>query len=299
MAGNLKAIRRRLVSVKNTRQITRAMKLVSAAKLNRAQIAVVNARAYSSALERMFAKLLKAQSGAEFSHALMQTRPEVKNIRIIILGGSRGLCGGYNTNINKQVEATLKTEQANFPGAQVEFVIVGKKPGEYFRRVNRNYLQLHEKVSEDPNKWPIEEVCSEAEIAFAKGEVDRVVLIYTAFLSVMSNRATATQLLPFSADAHEGSSTQEESEAGLTIFEPSVAQVFDSLVPRLMRVKVRQAALESKVSEHASRMTAMDSATKNAGELIDKLTLYSNRLRQSGITGELLDIVGGAEALND
>lgn len=297
MAG-LKTIKRRLVSIKNTRQITRAMKLVSAAKLNRAQEAVARSREYSAALGGIMTSLLAEISAGETNHPLMQAREQVKKIRLLVVGGSRGLCGAYNTNVNKAVEAFLRDKKVS--GIEVDSVIVGRKPSEYFRRLQHGYSNSYEKLAEDPNQWPIQEIAQNIEAAFIKGEVDEVYIVFTEFRSVMSQRVKVERLLPFSVEASkvETASAAGGATGGLTIFEPSRDQVFARIIPRLMRMKIQQASLESKASEHASRMTAMDSATKNAGELREKLQLQHNRLRQSRITSELLDIVGGAEAVN-
>jgi len=292
--GGLKAIKRRLVSIKNTRQITRAMKLVSAAKLNRAQEAVARSREYSKALSDVMSTLLNEIGTTEVSHPLMKARETVKNIRLVVVGGSRGLCGAYNTNVNKAVEAFLR-EHKN-ANVTIDGVLVGRKPSEYFRRMKYSYSKSYEKLPDDPNAWPISEISQSLETDYIDQKVDEVHLIFTEFRSIMSQRIKTERLLPFRIDDTEA--PKENSAGGLTIFEPNSDQVFARIIPRLMRMKIQQACLEAKASEHASRMTAMDAATKNAGELREKLQLLHNRLRQSRITSELLDIVGGAEALN-
>lgn len=290
MAG-LKQIKRRLVSVKSTRQITRAMKLVSAAKLNRAQDAANKAREYSDALTGLMSEILQTVSLDDIQHPLMQAREQVKTVRVIVVGGMRGLCGSFNANLNKAVDAWMKERKG--ANLQIESVIIGKKPAEYYRRVGLQYTKSYETLPDDPNKWPIDDVCDELAQDFIAGKFDEAVLIFTKFKSVMSQKPTVERLLPFSLDAAPAAG---EGASATTIFEPSAAELFSQLIPRLMRVKVRQAGLEARASELASRMTAMDAATKNAGELIDGLRLTYNRLRQSGITKELLDILGGAEA---
>jgi F-type H+-transporting ATPase subunit gamma len=294
MAG-LKEIRRRLKSVNNTKKITYAMKLVSAAKLRKTQEAVVRSRAYTEALRSVLAQL---QAGSDFSHPLLEARPQVKKIRVLVLGGARGLCGAFNTNVNRKVEALYQELSAKYPGCEIQGVLLGKKPGEYFRRSGRAYGESVESLSEDPALWPIQEVCQRLEIDFLKGEYDELYLIYTRFKSAISMTATADRLLPLSREALSVSSSSGSDAAGVTLFEPNPQRVFDAVIPRIMRATVRQAAFDTKASEHASRMTAMDNATKNASELIHGLTLKRNKLRQTGITNQLLDIVGGAEALS-
>ncbi len=293
MAG-LKTIRRRLVSVKNTRKITSAMKLVSAAKLRKAQDAVNKAREYTNAVNLLLSSLLAEQGSLDITHPLMQSPSEVKNIRLLIVGGSRGLCGGYNTNINKAVDSFYR-EKKEF---KVESVIVGRKQAEYFRRIKRNCINSYEKLPDDANLWPIEEICRELESSFLKGECDQVYIVYTRFKSALSMQIKVERLLPFDNEVLPAADVKTTATATPILFEPSVAEVFGSVIPRIFRSKVRQACLDAKASEHGSRMTAMDAATKNAAEISDKLKLAYNKLRQTRITSELLDIVGGAEALS-
>ncbi len=293
MAG-LKEIRRRLKSVKSTKKITSAMKLVAAAKLRKTQEAVVRSRAYTDALKEVLSQL---QGGSEFSHPLLEARTAVKRARVLILGANRGLCGGFNTNVNRRVDALYKEIAAKHPGCEIDTVILGKKPAEHYRRIGRVYLDAQENLSDDPINWPTQEVCQDQEIAFLKGEIDEVYVVYTRFRSAISMVATAERLLPLDKEALASANTATGAAVGVTLFEPNPQRVFDAVVPRIVRAIVRQASFDTKASEHASRMTAMDNATKNASELIHALTLKFNKLRQTGITSQLLDIVGGAEAL--
>lgn len=294
MAG-LKEIRRRLKSVNNTKKITYAMKLVSAAKLRKTQEAVVKSRSYTDALKGVLAQL---GVGGEYSHPLLEARTNVRRIRVLVLGGARGLSGAYNTNVNRMVETVAKDLSAKHPGAQISWVIMGKKPAEYFRRVGRQYEEAIETLPDDPNSWPINDVCQKLEIGFLKEDFDELHVIYTRFRSAISLIPTTEQLFPLSREALSGDMADAPTERNdIAIFEPNPQRVFNAVVPRIVRAMVRQAAFDTKASEHASRMTAMDNATKNASELIDTLTLKRNKLRQTGITNQLLDIVGGAEAL--
>lgn len=293
MAG-LKEIRRRLKSVKNTKKITSAMKLVAAAKLRKTQEAVVRSRAYTDALKGVLSQL---QGGSEFSHPLLEARPTVKRVRVLVLGANRGLCGGFNTNVNRKVDALYKELAAKHPGCDIDTVILGKKPAEHYRRIGRAYLDAQENLSDDPTNWPTQDVCQELEIAFLKGDFDELYVIDTRFRSAISMVATAERLLPLDKEALATANASTDAATGVTLFEPNPQRVFDAVVPRIVRAIVRQAAFDTKASEHASRMTAMDNATKNASELIHALTLKFNKLRQTGITSQLLDIVGGAEAL--
>lgn len=295
MAG-LKEIKRRLRSVRNTKKITYAMKLVSAAKLRKAQESVVRTREYSNALNDLLATLVRETKNLDLAHPLMEARSEVRNICLLVIGGGRGLCGGYNTNVNKLVESTIRSLKARHPGAAIASVLMGKKPAEYYRRVRRDYSVAHEQLGEDANLWPIEEITREIELAFAAGTYDEVYVIFTRFKSAISMVPTCEKLLPLEA---QGIATETTgTTTGSAIFEPSAADVYGAIIPRIVRMKVRQAALDAKASEQGSRMTAMDAATKNAGELSYSLQLKFNKVRQSRITSELLDILGGAEALD-
>jgi F-type H+-transporting ATPase subunit gamma len=293
MAG-LKEIRRRLKSVNNTKKITSAMKLVSAAKLRKTQDSVVRSRGYTDSLKGILAQL---QGGNEFSHPLLEARPTVKKIRVLVIGGNRGLCGAFNTNINRKADALIKELAEKHPDAEISSVLLGRKPAEFYRRVSRPYLQSIENLADDPNSWPIQDVCQRLEIEFMRGDFDELHIVYTRFRSAISTVPTAEKLIPLSRDSVASSAANQAASTGITIFEPNPQRVFDAVVPRIVRALVRQAAFDTKASEHASRMTAMDNATKNAKELIHSLTLTRNKLRQSGITSQLLDIVGGAEAL--
>lgn len=296
MAG-LKQINNRLKSVLNTRKITYAMKLVSAAKLQKAQVSVVRSRDYTKALQQIVGSLSAELAGTDLSHPLMTKHAEVKNIRLLVIGGSRGLCGGYNSNVNRKVEATIAEIKREYPNAAVDAVLIGRKPAEYFRRVKRSYSKSYESLAEEPSKWPLEEICQALESDFIRGEVDQVRFIFTQFRSALSQTVISEQLLPIDANV-SGQSAAANDATGVTLFEPSAESVFEAIIPRLIRSKVYQGALDAKASEHGSRMAAMDSATKNAGEIAHDLKLLRNKVRQSSITADLLDIIGGAEALN-
>ncbi len=293
MAGT-RDIKRRLVSVKNTRKITYAMKLVSAAKLRRAQESVVKSREYTTALNRMINEIMREAGDKEFRHPLSEVRDSVKNVGVIVIGGSRGLSGAYNTNVNRRIESAYKEIKAKHPQAEIRATIIGRKPAEYFRRTKKAYVESHEQLPEDANKWPVAEICLKAEQQFISGEIDALYIIFTHFKSALTMTVEFNQLLPMeSVVTNDG----QQSAPGQTIVEPNLERVYLAAMARVMRAKVRQAALDAKAGEQASRMTAMDAATKNAGDLIKKLQLQYNKLRQAGITSELLDIIGGAEAI--
>lgn len=312
-------IKRRVLAVKNTSKITRAMKLVSAAKLRKAQEAVHNTRAYTDAVCSLVARLLRG-GGDTLSHPLLEPRGVTKRRRVLVIGGSRGLCGSYNSNVNRGIERFVR-EGPGRDGLN-EFSIVGKRPADYFRRVKRDFTRSWEDLPEDATRWPVGAIAQELTDEFLSEGADEVWVIYTKFRSAISMTVVAEQVLPLTKEvmsaaiaAAQGSSSgsghghhqatvqnasgHDQGGAGSTptVFEPSPEATLAALLPRLVVARILQACLDAKAGEYGSRMTAMETATKNANELGRKLNLLYNRLRQAGITGELLDIVGGAEAM--
>jgi F-type H+-transporting ATPase subunit gamma len=296
----LKEIESRLRSVQNTKKITYAMKLVAAAKLRKAQEAVQRSRAYSDSLAGLLRQLGAELNNSNATYALMEKRETVKAVRLVVIGGSRGLCGGYNANLHRKIEAAIKEIQVKHPGATVTSTLLGRKPAEYFRRVSRGYTKALEELPEDVSRWPIDDLCREIENDFISGKVDAVYLVFTKFKSALSQTPTVEMILPLDGEALTGGAQGAtlSERAGVAIFEPSPQEVFSAVLPRVFRTKIRQAALDAKASETGARMTAMDAATKNAGELMKTLTRLRNKLRQGKITSQLLDIVGGAEAIS-
>lgn len=294
MSG-LKAIRRRIGSVKNTKQITRAMKLVSAAKLRRAQDAATGGRAFSERLLEVL-RVLEANLPANTVHPLFQAR-EVKKRRVVYVAGERGLCGAYNTNIIKAVQ-NAEIAAAASSGIEVSTFPVGKQAGNAARRFGWPMAGSFAKLVENVDAWPLNEIAEELTKDYLDGEFDELVLYYTKFESVMTQVVTREVLLPFSrAGAADSGATGKEQNPYLTRFDPAPDVILSELLPMILAARIRQAGLEARASEHASRMTAMDSATKNADDLMNKLKLFYNRARQSSITRELIDIIGGTEAI--
>jgi F-type H+-transporting ATPase subunit gamma len=296
--ASLKDIKRRIRSVQNTKKITYAMKLVSAAKLRKAQDAVSSAREYTDALNQLVSQTLAVSDASELSHPLMEERPDVQKVRLVVVGAGRGLCGAFNANVNKQIDKALGDLARDYPQAEIDTYVLGKKPREHVVRKGIPAAKIIEELPETAFDWPIEKICEDLEDAFLSGEVDRVFVLFMRFQSAMSQTPTLEQLLPMAAVSGDENAVGEDTN-GVILFEPSATQVFQSLVPRILRTRVQQAALDTKASEHGSRMVAMDAATKNAGELSRALTLTHNKLRQGAITSELLDIIGGAEALTE
>jgi F-type H+-transporting ATPase subunit gamma len=280
--ASLKAIRKRIVSVRNTQQITKAMKMVAAAKLRRAQEAVVQSRAYAEKLSEVVAGLASESSLRE--HPLVRERNPRGRVMLLVLTSDRGLCGGFNTNLLRQAEKFVKT-----PERSTVLGLVGRKGYDFYKRRS---IEIVEHVA-TAGTAPLEltrEVVVRAVARFMNEEVDAIYILFSRFRSAISQVPTVECLLPIEAPA----ASDEPREY---LFEPNRDAVIEDILPRYVEVKVFQAVLESIASEHGARMTAMESASKNASEMIERLTLEMNRARQATITKELMEIVGGAEAL--
>jgi F-type H+-transporting ATPase subunit gamma len=276
-------IRRRIRSIKNTQQITKAMKMVAAAKLRRAQENVIAARPYAKKIQEVLGRL--AESTKEYSHPLLEKR-ESKKIGLVVITADRGLCGGYNANIIKQAEYMLSSEEK-----PVGIVAVGRKGRDYFRRRDREITESYINIGDNPTFIQGKELAKRLIIFYSEGVFDEIHLIYTEFKTAMSQKPVSLQLLPIQPVE------SNDAEISEYIYEPSEAGVLDTLLPSYVETVVYRALLESKASEHGARMTAMSSATDNAVEIIAKLTLTLNRARQAAITKEISEIVGGAAAL--
>lgn len=264
------------------------MKLVSAAKLRRAQEGAVNGRDFCARLDGIMSDLV-GDLPADFAHPLLECRENIKKRRVIVISGERGLCGAFNTNVTKAVVRDLRGSSTAH-----DFIALGRRAVLSAKKNNWELVNQFEGLPEDASTWPLADVVREFVADFEKGEVDEVVIYFTYFKSPMTQVVTREVLLPF---AGVGSSAGEaKAPADPVEYDPKAQVIISELIPVLISTRFKQAGLESKASEHAARMTAMDSATSNAEDLIDKLTLFYNRARQSTITTELIDIVGGAEA---
>ena len=287
--ANLLDIRRRIKSVKNTQQITKAMKMVSAAKLKRAQDRVINARPFANKMSEVLSELA-AQTTEEFNHPLLDARGDERYL-VVLVTADKGLCGAFNANLLKATQAFLK-EHAD---KKTELVTIGRKGRDFYRRrgeIVAEYVGLTGK-----GRVQFEEALDVAHDIVKRftndEEIDKVFLIFAEFKSVLSQRIVVEQLLPISRATAE----EQPAEAKDYIFEQPPAEIFSHLLPRLVETQIFRALLESIASEQGARMTAMDSASKNAGELISSLTLNMNRVRQAAITREIIEIVSGAAAL--
>lgn len=284
--ASLKSIKKRIVSVKNTRQITKAMKMVSAAKLRRAQENVVAARPYAKKLGEVLERLSKSQDTD--GSPLMEKRLGGKAL-LIIVSSDRGLCGGFNANICKAAERFAKERGSEF--TELSMMTIGRKGYEFLKNRHKIYKN-YANVLGTLNYQTAALIARELIDGYLAEEYDEVYLLFNAFKSVMSQDITLEQLLPVTPQV-----TAEEEYAPEYIYEPSKAALLDELLPKHIEVQMFKAMLESVASEHGARMTAMDSASKNASEMIGKLTLQYNRARQAAITTELMEIISGSESI--
>ncbi len=282
--STLKQLRRRIRSIKNTQQITKAMEMVAAAKLRRAQNRALASRPYSEKTTEMLQSLAAAASS--LTHPLFEQR-DVENRSLGIIASDKGLCGSFNMNVFRHVERSFPASERS----DISLYPIGRRANMYFGKRDWTIGGGVELLGDQIQFQLAKEMASEFTRAFTAGETDKVQLVYTKFRTVASREVVIEDLLPIvpREDA--------EGAGGDYIFEPSPEKIFDTLLPRYVMNRVLQAMAESIASEHAARMLAMGAATKNAKEVLDNLTLTANRLRQAAITKEILDIVGGAEAL--
>jgi F-type H+-transporting ATPase subunit gamma len=278
-------IRRRIRSVKNTQQLTKALKTVSAAKLRRAQERVLSARPYASQLKSVLAHL--ASRIENVSHPLLETRPE-QNILLLVVTADRGLCGAFNTNIIRAGQNFVKDHASR----QLRLVSIGKKGRDFFRRRPTPVAAEFINIFSNLNYGHAKEISERVVEGYGNAEFDSVYIVYNEFKSVIQQRLIVEKLLPF----ERGELQQPESMIDY-IYEQPPQQIFDRLLPRYIETQIFRALLESAASEHGARMAAMDTATRNAGEMIGMLTLNMNRVRQAAITREIIEVVSGAGAL--
>jgi F-type H+-transporting ATPase subunit gamma len=289
MPADLKALRKRVASIKSTQQITKAMKMVASAKLRRAQEAAEQARPYAQRLGALVGVLASGES--EVVHPLLAPRDE-HSVHVVLVTSDRGLCGGYNTNLGRKAQAFL----AEHEGTATTFTVFGRKAADYFRR---RKIPVEEQLA-GPVALPIIETAQElAERLTARvleGRCDAVYLIYSQFRSMISQVPTVERLIPVAVPEAEAGAGAD-SMARDYLYEPNAGSVLGDIAPRYVKTLVGRALLEAAASEHSARMTAMDNASRNASELIDRLTLAMNRARQAAITNDLMEVVAGAEAL--
>jgi F-type H+-transporting ATPase subunit gamma len=287
--ATLRTIRRRIGSVRSTRQITRAMKLVAAAKLRRAQERVTAARPFAEKIAEVLGRIVVR---ADTSVHRLLARRETKRIDLLVIASDRGLCGGFNANVLRKAEAFLLEREPR--GLFVSVSVVGRKAREYFRRRRREMRKVLADLRREPNMALATEIGDDLIARYVNEETDEVWIVYSEFRSAISQRPTLQRILPLGEPA--GGAAEAESALDYK-YEPSADELLQDLLPRTVHVQVLRGLLESAAGEQGARMTAMDSATNNASDMIDRLTLLYNRARQASITKELVEIVSGAEAL--
>jgi F-type H+-transporting ATPase subunit gamma len=292
---NLLDIRRRIKSVKNTQQITKAMKMISAAKLKRAQDRVVTARPFANKMKEVLGGLAN-RIDEDFHHPLLDARGDERYL-VVLITADKGLCGGFNTNLIKAAGTFIREN----PGKQIEIVAVGRKGRDFFRRRSASLVGEYIGVT---GKGSVEfsealDIARDVIKRFTEDEgIDKAFVIYNEFKSVLQQRVVVEQLLPVSRETPVAGEEPAGQPVTLVdyIYEQPPGEIFARLLPRLIETQIFRALLESVASEQGARMTAMDSASKNARELIDSLTLNMNRVRQAAITNEIIEVVSGAAA---
>ena len=285
--ANLKEIRLRITSVGSTMQITSAMKMVSAAKLKRAQDAIIQMRPYANKLTELL-KNLSASLDSSDGGVYTQER-EIKNVLLVTVTSNRGLCGGFNAYIMKKAKALITEEYAN---ANVSILSIGKKSSEHFTKNGFNVASTHDALFGDLTFDNVAKVAEGIMEQFVEGDYDKVVLVYNQFKNAATQIIMTENFLPVQA-------ADNDSEVVVDyIFEPTKQEIVEQLIPKSLKTQLFKAVLDSHAAEHGARMTAMHKATDNASELKKELTLTYNKARQAAITNEILEIVGGAEALS-
>lgn len=291
--ASLRDIKRKIRVVKNIAQITQAMKMVAAAKLRRVQDRVQKGKPYAETMANLVGTL--GPSVRDFSHPLLTAREE-NRVLVVAIAGDKGLCGAYNSNILRLSHRFLDQQIAAHGADNVSLVTIGKKASDYFNRRGYKPLRAFGAIGPETPYETIREVSNLLTGTFAAGEVDAVYICYSEFVSPLVQRPQSVKFLPI--EPPRGDEEASSSASQEFIFEPKVEELLGVLLPRYVETRVYQLLMEATASEFGARMTAMTNATKNAEEQIEKLTLVANRTRQAGITKELLDIIGGAEALN-
>jgi F-type H+-transporting ATPase subunit gamma len=289
--ANLKEVRNRITSVISTQQITKAMKMVSAAKLRRAQDAILLMRPYASKLREIMENIsgtLEGNAGGQYSIV----RP-VNKILIVAVSSNRGLCGAFNANINRTVSRMIREKYpVQSKAGNVRVLAIGKKSSDFFSKMKQNYAGQHNEIYNRLTFEYAAQIAEEIMQQFAAADYDRVEIVYNQFKNAAVQNVITEQLLPIVSSETKSKNNNDY------IFEPEKEQLVLELIPKAVKVQLYKAVLDSNASEHGARMTAMSKATDNAGEILKDLRLSYNKARQAAITGEILEIVAGAEALN-
>jgi F-type H+-transporting ATPase subunit gamma len=289
----LRDIRKRLKAIQSTKKITAAMKMVAAAKMRKVQDRMLNFRPYARRMESVLSDLAKVSQREV--HPLLALRPR-KTVEVLVITSDKGLCGAFNTNILKS--AYKYVDELKKEGIEVSLSVVGRKARDFFRRRNFTMRNAWIGLSGRISYANAQEIAANLVENYTNETFDEVVVIYNEFKSMIAQQVTTIKLLPAGAiEAEEGQ--KEQSMTADYLYEPTRAAIFEVLLPKYIEIQAYRALLESSAAEEAARMTAMENATKNCSELITKVTLLANKVRQASITKELMDIVGGVEALKD
>ncbi len=288
--ATLSDIKRRITSIRSTQKITSAMKMVSAAKLRRAQDAIESARPYAQRMR----ETLEEVGSAEANHPLFEQREEKNHVEVVVITSDRGLAGAYNSQVIKATQLLVKSRRSE--SSKVSLTIVGKKASDYFKGPRGIDVSSSRPVGPKVTYLEAKRVAAGLIARFESGEVDEVVVVHNEFLSMMTQPVKIVPLLPFvPPEENPGEGGKKEDRAPYEV-EPNAEKLLSALVPKAVEVELFRALLENQAGEHAARMTAMENATKNTEELIEKLTLEYNRARQAAITSELVEIITGAQA---
>ena len=297
--ANLRDIKRRIVSIQNTQKITSAMKMVAAAKLRRAQRAVEAARPYSASMKRTLQEVAARERDSQ--NPLLEVRERVERVGVVVVASDRGLAGAFNNQVLKQAERFIAQREA--AGQQARLTLVGRRAGDFFRRRRPGQITVDELTGPRISYPQAARIAGHLIRAYEAGEIDEAWLVFNRFVTAMTQRSNTVPLLPIAPAEGSPDSPQspDSRDAGSTLepqtIEPNAQKLLARLAPKAVEVEIFQALLENQAGEHAARMAAMESATKNTEDLIDRLTLDFNRARQAAITRELVEIVTGAQAL--
>ena len=296
--ATLKETRTRIVSIRNTSKITQAMRMVAAAKLRRAQDAITAARPYANQLQKILSNL--AASETDFVHQDFESRDNLQNVMLIVVSSDRGLCGGFNANLLRATRERIAKLQAEHEGVKVTVIPVGRRSVNAFRKRSEEILKEFPDIFLKLDFTTALEIAELASDAFLAHRADRVEVMHSEFVSVIRQDVQALQLLPIAPTAADEGEADKDSHGSNVdyIFEPTRADILDALLPQYLNMQVWKSLLDSNAAEQAARMMAMENATNNARDLISSLQLIYNRERQAAITKEMLEIVGGAEALS-
>jgi F-type H+-transporting ATPase subunit gamma len=291
---NLKELKNRIASVKSTKKITSAMKMVAASKLRRAQELAESSRVYADSLAFILSSLAGKTTNNSDLPEILTGRENPKTTLLVVNSSDRGLCGGFNSNLFRHAKNWIAQQQAQ--GKSVKIMTVGKKAASFYRRSELDVIAGFDDLSSNDRQLQVaEEVKNKIVELFDNKEVDEVFILFNKFISAISQEPSYQSLIPMAAEE----STEEETQTSNAVFEfePDKNELLEYLVPRNFLTQIYRSILESSASEHAARMTSMDNATRNAGDMIDRLTLTYNRTRQAFITKELIEIISGAEAV--